>query len=463
MDYRLEKDSLGEIKVPKDVYYGAQTQRSFNNFRIGSEKIPIEVIKAYSIIKKSAAIVNNELGLLDNYKKELILKVCDEIINEKFNGKFPLLVWQTGSGTQTNMNVNEVISNRAIEIVSGKIGSKTPVHPNDHVNMSQSSNDTFPTAMSIAAVNLIQNKLLPSLNNLRDTLYDKSKKFVDIVKTGRTHLMDATPITLGQEFSGYVSQLDHGITAVKNTLPHLKELAIGGTAVGTGLNTHEEYAKKITKKISKLTGLKFNNAQNKFEQIAAHDDIVEASGALKTLATSLIKIANDIRWLSSGPRCGIGEINIPTNEPGSSIMPGKINPTQGEAIVQVCIQVIGNDTTINIAGSSGNFELNVCKPILIYNFLQSVNILADACNSFNKNCVVGIEPNYDKIEDYMEKSLMLVTALNPMIGYDKSAEIAKKAFEENITLKESALDLGYIQEDEFEKLVNPKKMVNPWT
>ncbi|HKL43597.1 MAG TPA: class II fumarate hydratase [Clostridia bacterium] len=463
MDYRLEKDSLGEIKVPKDVYYGAQTQRSFNNFRIGSEKIPIEVIKAYSIIKKSAAIVNNELGLLDNYKKELILKVCDEIINEKFNGKFPLLVWQTGSGTQTNMNVNEVISNRAIEIVSGKIGSKTPVHPNDHVNMSQSSNDTFPTAMSIAAVNLIQNKLLPSLNNLRDTLYDKSKKFVDIVKTGRTHLMDATPITLGQEFSGYVSQLDHGINAVKNTLPHLKELAIGGTAVGTGLNTHEEYAKKITKKISKLTGLKFNNAQNKFEQIAAHDDIVEASGALKTLATSLIKIANDIRWLSSGPRCGIGEINIPTNEPGSSIMPGKINPTQGEAIVQVCIQVIGNDTTINIAGSSGNFELNVCKPILIYNFLQSVNILADACNSFNKNCVVGIEPNYDKIEDYMEKSLMLVTALNPMIGYDKSAEIAKKAFEENITLKESALDLGYIQEDEFEKLVNPKKMVNPWT
>jgi len=407
--------------------------------------------------------VNNELGLLDNYKKELILKVCDEIINEKFNGKFPLLVWQTGSGTQTNMNVNEVISNRAIEIVSGKIGSKTPVHPNDHVNMSQSSNDTFPTAMSIAAVNLIQNKLLPSLNNLRDTLYDKSKKFVDIVKTGRTHLMDATPITLGQEFSGYVSQLDHGINAVKNTLPHLKELAIGGTAVGTGLNTHEEYAKKITKKISKLTGLKFNNAQNKFEQIAAHDDIVEASGALKTLATSLIKIANDIRWLSSGPRCGIGEINIPTNEPGSSIMPGKINPTQGEAIVQVCIQVIGNDTTINIAGSSGNFELNVCKPILIYNFLQSVNILADACNSFNKNCVVGIEPNYDKIEDYMEKSLMLVTALNPMIGYDKSAEIAKKAFEENITLKESALDLGYIQEDKFEKLVNPKKMVNPWT
>ncbi len=461
MEYRIEKDSLGEVKVPEDAYYGAQTRRSFENFKIGSEKIPGEVIRAFGIIKKAAALVNNELGLLENKKKDLIVQVCDELIAGKLDDQFPLVVWQTGSGTQTNMNVNEVISNRAIEIAGGELGSKTPIHPNDHVNMSQSSNDTFPTAMSIAAVQLIEDQLLPALEGLKDSLREKSEEFMEVVKTGRTHLMDATPITLGQEFSGYVSQLEHGIKVIYDILPHLKELALGGTAVGTGLNTHQEYAERVADEISGLTEIDFVTAPNKYESLAAHDDIVKASGALKTVAASLMKIANDIRWLSSGPRCGIGEIKIPTNEPGSSIMPGKVNPTQGEAVVQVCIQVMGNDTAINIAGASGNFELNVCKPVMITNLLQSICILADVCNSFNKKCVVGIEPNQERIEQNLKNSLMLVTALNPVIGYDKAAEIAKKAHQEKKTLKEAAVELGYLSGEEFDEAVSPKEMTEP--
>ncbi|SDC36740.1 fumarase, class II [Halanaerobium congolense] len=461
MEYRTESDSLGEVKVPKNAYYGAQTQRSIQNFDIGSEQIPVEVIKAFGIIKKAAAIVNNELNLLENDKKDLIVETCDELIEGKLNDQFPLVVWQTGSGTQTNMNVNEVISNRAIEKAGGELGTKKPVHPNDHVNMSQSSNDTFPTAMSIASVKLIQNKLLPAVEDLKEAFQDKSEEFKDIVKTGRTHLMDATPITLGQEFSGYVSQLEHSIMAIKNSLPHLKELALGGTAVGTGLNTHEDYAEEVAKKISALTDIDFITAPNKFESLAAHDDVVETSGSLKNLAVSLIKIANDIRWLSSGPRTGIGEIIIPTNEPGSSIMPGKVNPTQAEAVVQACVQVIGNDNTINIAGSTGNFELNVCKPVMIFNLLQSINILSDACVSFNKKCVVGIEPNKKQIDQNLNKSLMLVTALNPIIGYDKAGDIAKKAYKEDKTLKEAAIELNYLTAEEFDKAINPKKMVKP--
>lgn len=461
MEYRIESDSLGEVKVPKNAYYGAQTQRSIQNFDIGSEKIPVEVIKAFGIIKKAAAIVNNELDLLENDKKELIVASCNELIAGKLNDQFPLVVWQTGSGTQTNMNINEVISNRAIEKAGGELGSKEPVHPNDHVNMSQSSNDTFPTAMSIAAVKLIQNKLLPAVEDLKDTFQDKSVEFKDIVKTGRTHLMDATPITLGQEFSGYVSQLEHGIKTIKSSLAHLKELALGGTAVGTGLNTHVDYAEKAAEKIRELTNIDFVTSPNKFESLAAHDDIVEASGALKTLAVSLIKIANDIRWLSSGPRTGIGEIIIPTNEPGSSIMPGKINPTQGEAVVQTCVQVIGNDSTINIAGSTGNFELNVCKPVMIFNLLQSINILSDVCISFNKNCVSGIKADQKQINENLNKSLMLVTALNPIIGYDKAGDIAKKAYKEDKTLKEAAVELDYLTEEEFDKAIKPQKMVKP--
>lgn len=461
MEYRIESDSLGEIEVPKDAYYGAQTQRSIENFDIGSEKIPKEVIEAFGIVKKAAALVNNELNLLENEKKELIIEVCDELIDGKLNKQFPLVVWQTGSGTQTNMNVNEVISNRAIEKIGGKLGSKKPIHPNDHVNMSQSSNDTFPTAMSIASVKLIKNKLLPAVKKLKNTFQAKSLEFKDIIKTGRTHLMDATPITLGQEFSAYVSQLEHSIKAINNCLPHLKELALGATAVGTGLNTHQDYAKKVAKKIRELTDIDFVTSPNKFESLAAHDDIVQTSGALKTLAVSLIKISNDIRWLSSGPRTGIGEIKIPTNEPGSSIMPGKVNPTQAEAVIQGCVQVIGNDSTINIAGSTGNFELNVCKPVMIYNLLQSINILSDLSVSFNNKCVVGIKANKKQIEENLNKSLMLVTALNPIIGYDKAADIAKKAYEEDKTLKEAAVELNYLSEKEFDKAINPAEMVKP--
>lgn len=461
MDYRVEKDSLGEIKVPKDVYYGAQTQRAINNFNISKEKIPQEVIRSYGFIKKAAAIVNNDLNLLEDEKKELIVKACDELIEGKFNDQFPIAVWQTGSGTQTNMNVNEVISNRAIEIAGGKLGSKDPIHPNDHVNMSQSSNDTFPTAMSISALELIIKNLIPNLKELKNTLSKKEKEFKDDVKIGRTHLMDATPITLGQEFSGYKSQIEHGIKSLENSLTHLRELAIGGTAVGTGLNTPKGFSQLMVGKISEFTDLDFTEASNKFEAIASHDSIVEASGALKTIATSLMKIANDIRWLSSGPRCGFNEINIPANEPGSSIMPGKINPTQAEALVQVCIQVLGNDNTINIAGSTGNFELNVCKPVIIFNFIQSIKILSDAVKSFNNKCLKDIQPNREQLEENIKKSLMLVTALNPSIGYDKAANIAKKAFDENITLKKAAVDLGYLTEEEFDDVIDPQDMTEP--
>ncbi|SDM49059.1 class II fumarate hydratase [Halarsenatibacter silvermanii] len=461
MKYRTEEDSLGEVKVPQDVYYGAQTRRASKNFNIGTETIPLPVIRAFGIVKKAAALTNYELGFLAEEKKDLIVEVCGELIAGELDDQFPLAVWQTGSGTQTNMNVNEVISNRAIELAGGEIGSKDPIHPHDHVNMSQSSNDTFPAAMSIASVKLIQNELIPALKTLKEALQEKEEEFAEIVKTGRTHLMDAAPVTLGQEFSGYASQLEHGLEAIADALPHLKELALGATAVGTGLNTHEEYEEKVINKIASLTGIDFVGASNKFEAIAAHDDIVKASGALKTAAGSLMKIANDIRWLSSGPRCGIGEINLPANEPGSSIMPGKINPTQAEALIQVCIQIMGNDTSINIAGGSGNFELNVCKPIIIYNFLQSVRLLADASRSFTENCVVGIEPNREKIQQYLQNNLMLVAALNPVVGYDKAAEIAQKAHEEEITLKKAAVKLGYLTEEEFEDHVNPEEMTQP--
>ncbi len=461
MEYRQEKDSLGTVKVPRNSYYGAQTQRSLENFKIGEEKIPLEVIRAFAIIKKAAARVNHRLGLLETEKRDLIVKACEELLAGELDEHFPLVVWQTGSGTQTNMNVNEVISNRAIELAGGEMGSKEPIHPNDDVNMSQSSNDTFPTAMAISAVRLIQAELLPALQELQDSLEEKSREFKEIVKVGRTHLMDATPVTLGQEFSGYASQLDHGIAGLEKTLDHLKELALGATAVGTGLNTHRDYAEEVVREINFLTGINFTSAPNKFESIAAHDDIVRASGALKTIAASLIKIANDIRWLASGPRCGLGELKLPVNEPGSSIMPGKINPTQAEAMIQACIQVIGNDTAITVAGSSGNFELNVCKPVMIYNLLQSIRLLADASRSFRKKCIAGIEPNQRKIEEYLRESLMLVTALNPIIGYDRAAEIAGKAYQEDKTLKEAAVELGYLTAEEFEEAIDPAEMTEP--
>ena len=461
MQYRQEEDSLGVVNVPQNSYYGAQTQRSLENFKIGSEKIPIEVIRAFAIIKKAAAKVNHRLGLLEEEKRDLIVKACEELLAGELDEQFPLVVWQTGSGTQTNMNVNEVISNRAIELAGGEMGSKKPIHPNDDVNMSQSSNDTFPTAMAIAAVRLIKSEFLPALQELKDALEEKSREFDEIVKVGRTHLMDATPVTLGQEFSGYASQLDHGIDGVEKTLAHLKELALGGTAVGTGLNTHGDYAGEVVEEINNLTGINFTSAPNKFESIAAHDDIVKASGALKTIAASLIKIANDIRWLASGPRCGLGELKLPVNEPGSSIMPGKVNPTQAEAMIQACIQVIGNDTAITVAGSSGNFELNVCKPVMIYNLLQSIRLLADASRSFRKKCIAGIEPNQRKIEEYLRESLMLVTALNPIIGYDRAADIASKAYQEDKTLKEAAVELGYLTAEEFEEAIDPAEMTEP--
>ena len=461
MDYRIEKDTMGDVEVKNDRYWGAQTQRSLQNFKIGKEKMDVEIIRAFGYLKKAAAITNNRLGKLSKEKMDLINKACDEVIDGKLNDHFPLVVWQTGSGTQSNMNVNEVISNRAISYVNGKLGSKEPIHPNDDVNKSQSSNDTFPTAMHIAAVMEIEEKLFPAIEKLTKTLIQKTKAFENIVKIGRTHLMDATPLTLGQEFSGYVTQLQHAQEAIKATMPHLRELALGGSAVGTGLNTHPDYARMVAEDISKLTKTEFITAPNKFESLAAHDAMVGTSGALKRLAVAMMKIANDVRWLASGPRCGIGEIHIPDNEPGSSIMPGKVNPTQCEAVTMVTVQVMGNDAAIGFAGSQGNFELNVFKPVMIHNFLQSVRLLADSIVSFNDNCALGIEPNPEAINKHVNNSLMLVTALNQYIGYDKAAQVAKKAHKEGKTLKQAILDLGYLTSEEFDKYVIPKDMTHP--
>ncbi|MDR1861280.1 MAG: class II fumarate hydratase [Bacteroidales bacterium] len=460
MDFRIEKDTLGEVKVPADKYWGAQTQRSVQNFPIGpAASMPLEIIHAFGYLKKAAAITNNALGVLAADKKELISKVCDEIIAGKLDDQFPLVVWQTGSGTQSNMNANEVISNRAHVLAGHKLGEgKTDIHPNDDVNKSQSSNDTFPTAMHIAAYAKLVNHTIPAVEQLRNTLAEKSKKMWEIVKIGRTHWMDATPLTLGQEFSGYVSQLDHALKAIHNTLPHLAELALGGTAVGTGLNTPKGYAELVAENIAALTGLPFVTAANKFESLAAHDAVVESHGALKQLAVSLTKIANDIRLMASGPRSGIGEITIPANEPGSSIMPGKVNPTQVEAMTMVCAQVIGNDVTVTVGGLSGQFELNVFKPVIINAFLQSATLLGDACKAFNDNCAIGIEPNRIRITQHLNNSLMLVTALNTHIGYEKAAKIAKKAHAENTTLKEAAIALGFLTEQEFDEWVVPSKM-----
>lgn len=457
--YRIEKDSLGEVKVPSDKYFGAQTERSLENFIIGGERMPLEVIYAIAFIKKAAAIVNAELGLLSEDKKNIISQVCDEILQGKHDQQFPLGVWQTGSGTQTNMNVNEVISNRAIELLGGELGSKKDIHPNDDVNMSQSSNDVFPTAMHIAAMHQIHWHLLPNIQLLRNTLHHKAKEFEDIVKVGRTHLMDATPLTLGQEFSGYVSQLDHGIAAVHHALPHLSEIALGGTAVGTGINAPPRYAQRIAEVLSKLTGLLFVSAPNKFEALASHDAIVEMSGVMRRLACSLMKIANDIRWMASGPRCGLNELTLPENEPGSSIMPGKVNPTQCEALTMVAVQVMGNDATIGFAGAQGNFELNVFKPVMIYNLLQSIRLLGDAARSFNDRCVIGIQPNKKCIQEHLERSLMLATALNKEIGYDLASKIVLKAHHENLSLKQAALQLGILSEEKFDKIVDPRKMI----
>jgi len=461
MSFRIETDSMGEVKVPNDKYYGAQTARSLLNFNIGREKFPEEFIKALAIVKKAAALVNKDLGKLAADKADLIVKAADEIIAGKLDEHFPLVVWQTGSGTQTNMNVNEVISNRAIEMTGGKLGSKNPIHPNDDVNKSQSTNDVFPTAMHVAAVMEVHELLIPAITKLRDALKKKSDEFAGIVKIGRTHLMDATPLTLGQEFSGYVQQLTNGLKRIDGVLPHLCELAIGGTAVGTGLNAHPQFAVKVSAKIAEITHLPFISAPNKFEALAAHDALVEFSGILKTLAVSLIKIANDIRWLGSGPRCGIGELLLPENEPGSSIMPGKVNPTQPEAVTMVCAHILGNDVTVNFAGASGNFELNVFKPVIIFNVLQSIRLMADVCVNFTDHCVVGIEANKGMIEKHLRNSLMLVTALNPHIGYDKAAQVVKKAHKEHMTLKEAALALGFLKEEEFDRIVDPKKMIGP--
>ncbi len=459
MDYRIEKDTMGEVQVPADKYWGAQTQRSKENFKIGDGRMPIEIVKAFGFLKKAAAATNLELGVLPEEKAELIMQVCDEIIEGKLDDQFPLVVWQTGSGTQSNMNVNEVVANRAHVLKGYKLGEGSRlIHPNDDVNKSQSSNDTFPTAMHIAAYKVLTEVTIPGVKDLRDTLKEKSGTLMDVVKIGRTHWMDATPLTLGQEFSGYVSQLDHGLKAVLNTLSHLSELALGGTAVGTGINTPEGYGELVAKYIADFTDLPFVTGSNKFEGLAAHDAIVETHGALKTLAVSLMKIGNDIRMLASGPRCGIGEISIPANEPGSSIMPGKVNPTQAEALTMVCGQVMGNDVSINIGGSNGHFELNVFKPMMILNFLESARLIGDACRSFNENCAVGIEPNLERIKQNLNNSLMLVTALNTHIGYEKAAEIAKKAHKEGATLKEAALALGYLTSEDFDSWVDPSKM-----
>ena len=461
MNTRIEKDTMGEIEVPSNAYYGAQSARSLIHFDIGIEKMPREIIRAMGILKKGAAKTNTELGLLDSGKYDLIAKACDEVIDGLLDEHFPLSIWQTGSGTQSNMNSNEVIANRAIEIAGGVLGSKSPIHPNDDVNKSQSSNDTFPTAMHIAAAEQLNNYLLPSLAELRVTLNNKAEEFKDIIKSGRTHLMDATPLTLGQEFSGYVQQLDNAIERISLVLPGLYELSLGGTAVGTGLNSHPDFAVKSAENIAEITGLPFVTAPNKFESSSAHDAIVFAHGALKTLAASLMKIANDIRWMASGPRVGLAEIFIPENEPGSSIMPGKVNPTQSEAMTMVVAQVMGNDAAINFAGTQGNFELNVFKPVMIYNFLQSTRLLADTCRMFNIHCAVGIEPNREKLAEYVSKSLMLVTALNPHIGYDNAAKIAKNAHNKGITLKESALELGILTAEEFDKFVRAEDMLSP--
>ena len=459
MKTRLERDSFGEIEVPADRLWGAQTQRSLQNFRISGERMPLELIDALARVKRACALVNAELGLLNDRTARAIIEAADEIIAGKHDVEFPLVVWQTGSGTQTNMNLNEVLANRASELLGGERGQKRLVHPNDDVNMGQSSNDVFPTAMHVAAVSALNNKLVPALTVLHGTLLAKSQAFDDIVKIGRTHLQDATPLTLGQEFSGYASQVEHGVAHVQGSLAHLCELALGATAVGTGLNAHPEFGVRVAQELSKSTGLDFVSARNKFEALAANDALVHAHGALKTLAASLMKIANDIRWLASGPRSGIGELRIPENEPGSSIMPGKVNPTQSEALTMLCCQVFGNDVAVNIGGAMGNFELNVFKPVIIHNFMQSVRLLADGVVSFNDNCVVGIEPNRERIGQMLGQSLMLVTALNPHIGYDKAAEIAKKAYQEGTTLKEAALLLRYVTAEQFDQWVRPEDMV----
>ena len=461
MDYRTEKDSMGPVEVPNDRYYGAQTQRSLNNFKIGKEHFPREFIRAYGIIKKAAAAVNSEAGLLDPQLTKIICSSADEVIAGKLDDHFPLVVWQTGSGTQTNMNVNEVIANRAIEMVGGTLGSKDPVHPNDHVNMGQSTNDTFPTAINIAAVESVVHQLLPNLQRLRDGLHAKAESFSNIIKLGRTHLQDATPLSLGQEFSGYVSAVEHGCKRVENAIDSCYEMAMGGTAVGTGINSIEGFGEKAAAEISKLTDLPFRTAENKFEALGGQDSIVELSSALKTVSVSLFKIANDLRWLASGPRSGIGELVLPANEPGSSIMPGKVNPTQCEAMTMVCTQVMGNDTTITFAGASGNFELNVYRPVIAFNILQSIRLMAEACDSFLVNAVEGIEPNEQRIHENLYNSLMLVTALNPHIGYDKAAKVAKKAYTENLSLREAIVELGYMSAEEFDKLVQPEKMIRP--
>lgn len=461
MGYRKEKDSMGELNVPTDRYYGAQTQRSLNNFKIGGERFHRELIRAYGILKKAAATVNESAGKLDGNLANAIRDAADEVIDGKLDDHFPLVVWQTGSGTQSNMNFNEVIANRAIEMLGGEMGSKDPVHPNDHVNMGQSTNDTFPTAINVAAVEGVTNQLIPELTQLRDSLQAKADAFDNIVKLGRTHLQDATPLSLGQEFSGYASALTHGLSRLEKALDHCYELAMGGTAVGTGINTFEGYGEAAAQEIAKITGLPFRTADNKFEAMGGQDSIVELSGALKTIAGSLFKIANDIRWLASGPRSGIGEILIPANEPGSSIMPGKVNPTQCEAMTMVCTQMMGNDTTIAMAGASGNFELNVYRPVIAFNIIQSIRLLSDASSSFREHCVDGIEANEERIHSNLYNSLMLVTALNPHIGYDKAAEVAKKAYKDNSSLREAIVALGYMSGEDFDRLVQPEKMIHP--
>ncbi len=461
MSFRIETDSMGEVNVANNVYWGAQTQRSLENFKIGGDKFPKEFIRALGILKKAAAMTNKELGILPADKAELIIRTADEVIDGKLDSHFPLVVWQTGSGTQTNMNANEVISNRAIELAGGVIGSKKPIHPNDDVNKAQSSNDTFPTAMHIAAVEEVHRRLLPMIIKLRDALQAKSVEFNDVIKIGRTHLMDATPLTLGQEFSGYVQQLNNGIDRINGSLPRMYELALGGTAVGTGLNTHPEFAVKSAHTISQITEKPFKTARNKFEALAAHDALLELSGVLNTIAASLMKIANDVRWLGSGPRSGIGELHLPENEPGSSIMPGKVNPTQCEAMTMACVQVFGNNTAVTFGGASGNFELNVYKPVIIFNVLNSIRLIADSCESFTDHCVVGIEANTLNIKKHLDNSLMLVTALNPHIGYDNAAKVAKKAFAENITLKEAVVKLGLLTAEKFDEAVKPSDMIHP--
>ncbi len=461
MNYRSESDTMGSIDVPAEHYWGAQTQRSLHHFEIGHDTMPVAVIRAFGVLKLASALTNHDLGKLSVEKATLIERAAREVIDGTLSNEFPLRIWQTGSGTQTNMNVNEVIANRAIEMAGGVMGSKTPIHPNDDVNMSQSSNDTFPTAMHIAAVIEITDRLLPSVRRLREALNAKAVAYADVVKIGRTHLMDAVPLTLGQEFSGYVAQLDADLIRLDQVLAGISELAVGGSAVGTGLNTHPEYARRVAEHIAALTGKPFVTAPNKFAALAAHDALVFAHGAIKTLATSLVKIADDLRWLGSGPRSGLGELQLPENEPGSSIMPGKVNPTQSEAMIMVSIQVFGNDVAISLAGSRGNLELNVCKPVLIHNFCHSIDLLTDACDRFREFCVEGLEPDYEQIEHHLSNSLMLVTALNPLIGYDKAAQVAKKAHKERLTLRQAVLALGYLSEDAFDAAIVPADMTHP--